>query len=150
MQRESQAISGTTRRSGSKPITPDPPATASLGHTGSLGWERCRNRLFHQAAPIGDEKLLFIGDPPAATGTGFHIAKGRERRRSTPSPGFWWQFGESLREKQAHSISWLQRAHRRLRDRSSSHGIFGDRPHTEFGWLTTAYPRDYLPLNSSD
>lgn len=26
------------------------------------------------------------------------------------------------------------------------HGIFGYRLHTEFGWLTTAYPRYYLPL----
>ncbi|MGZ3294926.1 MAG: hypothetical protein ACXU9D_16850 [Xanthobacteraceae bacterium] len=26
------------------------------------------------------------------------------------------------------------------------HGIFGFRLHTEFGWLTTAYPRYYLPL----
>jgi hypothetical protein len=26
------------------------------------------------------------------------------------------------------------------------HGIFGYRLHTEFGWMTTAYPRYYLPL----
>ena len=26
------------------------------------------------------------------------------------------------------------------------HGIFSYRLHTEFGWLTTAYPRYYLPL----
>jgi hypothetical protein len=28
----------------------------------------------------------------------------------------------------------------------ATHGIFGYRLHAEFGWLTTAYPRYYLPL----
>jgi hypothetical protein len=26
------------------------------------------------------------------------------------------------------------------------HGVFSYRLHTEFGWLTSAYPRYYLPL----
>jgi hypothetical protein len=30
--------------------------------------------------------------------------------------------------------------------RNVIHGIFSYELHTEFGWLTTAYPRYYLPL----